>query len=446
MSISLTCSEFRQATTQHPDLLSQATVVEKLSFHAPSYAVPKAYHLYHQEDDRYHLPWFLMKSLGYPLRPEIKKRHQVLPWYPLYVSLRDYQQQWYEVFEKTLTQSHSLTLAAYPGFGKTLVSMYLGLQLGFYLVVVFKQSSLILSWKKTMEDHFPSIPFWIVAAKTSKKPPAQQPPVIITTIGMVDKIPKAWRHNIATLLLDEIHTLTITNAIRPIMSFEPQYMILMSATPEGKKDGREDIFTKIGGTSLITVPSPHPYRVIFLLTGVVIETQGEGLPGVTATYLASLTAPARHQVLVDLFVANPERKFLVLSRYTTGCLETVKLCQAQGLDVGTYIANSKTPTNHRVVFATSGKAGTGFDEANSYVNFEQYNQVSNTVVFNTTVMDPSNFTQFRSRVCGRATDPIVIVPIDNNNLFIRQYKRLWRFLQKDPLARLDIIQAPQLKI
>lgn len=325
------------------------------------------------------------------------------------------------------------TLGAPPGAGKTLMSAWLASKLGGLVLVVSPLHLVQRGWVSTFEQYTDAI-VWNNDGKTPCPPTCN---VILTMNTQFLKIPKEILGMVQTLIIDEAHMFCTPDRIHCLLGTSPKYVIACTATPN-RTDEMESIMHSVCGTHGIFIKPTKKYTVYKLLTG--IETEIEQTKSGTANWAKLVKDlaedPNRNAIILDLVVKNPEHKIMVLTWNRNHAYFLHRMFKENGISSDVLAGSKSSYNDSRVLVATFGKSGVGFDEA--VVSSDWNGTRLNMMLLTGSTKNRSALCQFVGRIF-RADHPIIVDFVDNNRIC----KRHWTERKKwylDPEQNGEIIE------
>lgn len=371
---------------------------------------------YHIDDGKLKLPMTYGSKLLDIFPAELQK-YQIID-IKFTATLRDYQVEVFNQAWEHLQEHGSTTLELHPGWGKTIVGANLHCKTNLLGCVIITQDCLIPQWKKTYQDTT-NAKIWVVGEKM----PAQFD-IIICMAGRTSKVPDEIRAKVGYLLIDEAHTFCTPERIKALLYFSPNYIVAETATLT-RQDEMHKMIHLICGTHSIVRKFKKDFNVVKVLTPFVGVRKKTVTGNVNWDELRKslLFNEKRNNLIVDLVLANPDYKILIL----TAMKDHVKLLHESLVKKGEtcdfMTGNKKSYNDSRVLVGTLSKISTGFDEANNCANFGGIR--INLVILCISIKSVALFEQSIGR--GFRSDmPNIIQLVDNDNII----KSHWRVANK----------------
>lgn len=262
---------------------------------------------------------------------------------------------------KSLWLEEKSLILNYPtGFGKTFCAIYLASLTNKVVCVVYPLITLERQWQKSFTD--------LTTARVWDKSKNYDVDVILTTPGKIHKLPRELKDKIGCLIVDEVHLFCTNLKYKNLLSIEPEYCMGLTATME---------------------KSPFQVKALECMFGkIVVEKQRKkasifrhytniSFPSVKnrkgkedwAALCRNMAANKERNERIAKDIMEHSGKILVLTLRINQAKELYSILTKQGEDVSLFIQNNKTYQEKRVLISTAKKAGTGFDDANSAIDF-----------------------------------------------------------------------------
>jgi superfamily II DNA or RNA helicase len=274
-------------------------------------------------------------------------------------SLRPHQKEVKTEAISHLNKYGSTIIAAYPGFGKTCMAIYIATKIKLRVLIVSHRIVLINQWKTAIERFCPNATYQVLTSKSKKK----DCDFYIMNASNVSKHDTDYYKDIGFMIVDEVHLIMAEGLSKCMQRIVPRYVIGLSATPY-REDGldvlldlyfgkrkiyrklfREHAAYKIKTNFVPTVEFSANGRVNW---GVILDTQAHN--------------KARNEMIIRLIKFFPKRVFLVLCKRVRQGNYLVQRLQEEGEDV-TSLIGKQQEFNHdsRILVGINSKTGTGFD-------------------------------------------------------------------------------------
>lgn len=318
-----------------------------------------------------------------------------------------------------MKEKGTVTLGLYPGFGKTIVSAYLGSQQDGIIIVLYTQTSLQVQWRETFSKN--------TNAKTWTVDEEEMPSgfnVILCMSTRIHKIPSSILLMVKCLIIDEAHLFCTPGSIGALLSTQPLYIIICSATLNVREDGMQSMMYAMCGKHGVFKVSTKPFTVYKLLTGIKVDPK-KNTKGTDWNDLKSLlvTNPLRNEFIIDLVNRNPTFKIIVLTLSKPHAFYLSEEMNRRGINADVLAGTKKMYNDSRVLVGTMSKIGTGFDESTFCKDFK--GRKSDMMILCGSTKNQGNLEQFTGRVF-RADFPTIIDLVDDHQIC----KNHWRERRK----------------
>lgn len=336
-----------------------------------------------------------------------------------------------------LQKFKTVTIALYPGFGKTFLGTMISWYINLKTCVLVHRDNVGKQWVKTFQRYF-DLPDSDVCWVDNKKINSEAK-IFICMDGRVDKIPKEVRDQIGCLIIDEAHCFCSPSKVKPMLSFSPKYIIAETATPV-KDNGMHKVIQSICGTHYIRKISNKPYHFYLIQTNLEFHTQGEG--NVFGDLVnQQCQDPVRNQLIVDILEANQDYKAIVATARTEHCRLLKELLGEKGLETSELYGNKKNYKTRNILIGTGSKMGVGFDEANFCDDFD--GRASDLLIMSYSFASWAPFEQVRGRGM-RAEHPNVVMFNDQHNITKKHFRQIKKWV-KETNGQLHLIQYDKIE-
>jgi superfamily II DNA or RNA helicase len=343
---------------------------------------------------------------------------------------------------KLLIEQRGVTLALYPGFGKTVIAAYLASRLKLVTCVLVNRKILLAQWKKTFERDTTAT-VWIVgerqragSGRDEKRSQSKEPNVILCMKSRYKAIEN--RAAIGLLIIDEAHTFCTRGAVDCLLSFTPKYVIAETATPE-RDDGMHEMMTAICGRAAIYKEAEKKFIVHKIYTGIRPErTFKNGTLCYQDLVKNTLHRDERDDIIIELIgeVMNGlyddahgvDNSVLVLTSLVDHVHRLLERCTRASIPCDYMCGNKSEYTEQPVLIGTIPKIGTGFDQATACQTYR--GKPFNVLIIACSMKKLSLIIQTLGRVF-RSDWPRVFYLVDDDNV----YKRHWKVVEKCVLDR-----------
>ena len=310
----------------------------------------------------------------------------------------------------------TVTIALYPGFGKT----FLGCMLSWYInkrtCILVHRENVGKQWVKTFKNYLPleDKDIWFVNDKYKK-----DAKILICMNGRVKKIPKEDRDSIGCLIIDEAHCFCSESNVQPLLSFSPKYIIAETATPK-KDNGMHRMIESICGTHCIQKLSNKKFKLIVIQTDLHFSIgEQNNIFGELLNKRAE--SPELNHLILSILENNQNYKSIVACARTGHCKYLHTQLEKKGLKSAELYGTKNNYKTENILLGTGSKMGVGFDEANFCDDFD--GRPSDLLIITYTFASWAPFEQVRGR--GMRTDnPTVIIFNDNCNITKKHIRKM----------------------
>lgn len=268
-----------------------------------------------------------------------------------------------------LTKYGSCILNLYTGFGKTVVSAYLGAWSQKITLVLYTNTILEPQWESTFRD-FTDARIWIV--KPNNPPPPEGPHVILCMNTRFNLLSKEYVKNIGTVIYDEADTFCTPGRVNCLLGVTPKYVIAATATLQ-REDGMHAMIESVCGTNnVIRKISRKPFLVYKYMTGIHIEQKINKQGTVDWAQITKDQAHSRERnfLIYNLIRCNMNSKILILTwRKDDHVIPLANWLSQMGLNVDYMAGTKKNYSDSHVLVGTISKIGRGFDEKAACDNY-----------------------------------------------------------------------------
>ena len=397
----------------HLDTLSQVQR-EKISTDLQFESKPKAGNnrkeytdIYDIEDEHVIVPLvYGTKSLKIP-KPTVSQYTKISPVFT--GELRDHQKQIKDEAIKNLNAHNACLIACYPGFGKTITSIYMASKIKLKTLIILNRLVLMKQWTEAINKFCPSAT--VSCIKPSSKSHNNNTDFIIINAINIPKMKKDFFSDIGTVIVDEAHLVMSTVLSRSLRHVFPKYIIGLSATPY-RSDGLNILFDLYFTEHKIIRNLYKKHLVYQVNTGFTPEMEYDRFGKVIwgKVLEAQSSDIQRNDIILSIIKAHPTKTFLVLSKR----LEQAKYLYEKLLEtkesVDMFIESNTDPNKEcRVLIGTTGKLGVGFD----HPKLDALILASDLEAY---------FIQYLGRVFRREdVEPVVFDLVDNNGILKKHF-------------------------
>lgn len=345
---------------------------------------------------------------------------------------RDYQVEMIDKCIGKLEEYGSLLTKFCPGYGKTIISMFMWKHISKKCIVLVNKTALVPSWKKTIETVCPGKLHIFGAPKRDNKHKIEDADIIICMSGKVKNIPEEIRAGISLMIVDEAHLFCTPSHIKPLLSFSPEYIIFLTATPFRENEMQVILDYFVNKKSWVGVRSMRPYSVNLVKTG--INTNAlcriESLdPNYYNRCQSARLDDDRNSLIEDIVLkARSQSKKVIVMTPTTEHVDILfeKFQSLENINPQCYYKGLKSVSEYNVLIATMPKISTGFDEAMACENFDGFK--SSVLILCTSIKSEGLFEQTVGRV-QRSENPHVVILDDNDHAVSNHIKGIESYVE-----------------
>ena len=289
-------------------------------------------------------------------------------------SLRDYQEEIAENSMSILKKEGSLLLALATGMGKTCMSVYLASKFSLPTIVIITKQTLLTSWKKTFEEFTDAADkVWIVGEENKKNPrPEKIPAITICMEKRICKLPPEWLTKYGFFIIDEAHEWTSVQRAKLLLIFTPLYILACTATPT-RSDKTFGVIEQIcGKENIIRKISDKPFTVYKVNTNISVPTIKNVQNNLDWNDLVNKLAAheERNKMIIDIVSKNLDRKIIIMTSRVEHTTILKTMLDEKNIDNQVLSGKVKKINDCNVLIASTSKASTGFDLAQTCENFE----------------------------------------------------------------------------
>jgi len=357
--------------------LSKVSIVEELTF-KPIVATDKPelspIIAMRRFNEKTIVPFFWAISNGLYSQPESIKRLKIENELFFNGNLRSDQIEICLQAEEQLHQFKTTTLWVYPGAGKTVMGLFLALKFRDtrQILIALTSTTLITSWKGTIEQFCPNASTFVVPPTTLSKKQMDQlekADIIICLDGRIHHLPEKILNDIGVLIVDEAHTWCNTQRrVDNLLSIRPRYIILETATFL-KDNGMHRLLHVIAGTHHIRREFNQKVIVTRVLTDLKVAEKMTDKSNISLFRQLLVNHPDYNQLIYDQILKKLPQKILVLTWLTSHVESLYSFLLSKNICVSCMYAHKKNYDECDVLIGTIGKIGVGFDEKTICNNF-----------------------------------------------------------------------------
>lgn len=262
---------------------------------------------------------------------------------------------------QNLNKHKACLISCFPGFGKTLTSIYISIKINLKTLIIVNKLALIDQWVQSINT-LTSNKAKVKVLNVGKYIEDDDDFVIVNCIN----IPKfELMTQFGTLIVDECHLITSKILSQSIFRVNPRYVIGLSATPY-RPDGLNKLIELFFTDKKIIRTLQCPHIVYKVLTNFkpIVEYSPDGKVNWNSILESQCGNEARNNLIVNIVTAHKDRNFMILSKR----VEQSTYLHQKLLDLGErtsiHVGSSKEfDKGCRILIGTSSKLGTGFDFA-----------------------------------------------------------------------------------
>ncbi len=321
-----------------------------------------------------------------------------------------------------LKKFNTVTIALYPGFGKTFMGSMLSWYLNLYTCILVHRENVGKQWVKTFQNYFSlkEEEIWYVDDKIKK-----DAKILICMDGRTDKIPQELKDKIGCLIIDEAHCFCAPSKVKPLLSFSPKYTIAETATPK-KDNGMHKVIQSICGTHYIQKVSTKPYHFFIIQTN--LEYELEGSKNIFGDLVnKQCSSEKRNEIILEILKNNTNYKTIIAGSRKEHCKYLHDTLEKEGLESSELYGTIKNYKTKNILIGTGSKMGVGFDEANFCDDYD--GRPSDLLLMLTTYASWAPFEQVRGR--GMRTDtPNVVVFNDKHPITKKHMTQIRKWVRE----------------
>lgn len=325
-----------------------------------------------------------------------------------------------------LREYRTVTIALYPGFGKTFMGVMLSWHINKITCVLVHRENIGDQWIKSFKKYMKITDddIWFVGGK-GKKP--TNPKIMVCMDGRTDKIDKTLKDSVGTLIIDEAHCFCTPGKVKSLLCFTPAYIIAETATPT-KDNGMHGMIQTICGIHYIKEVSTKPYNFYIIQTNLEFKLEGGG--NVFGDLLNQQTESEEfNKIIINILKANQNKKTIIVTSRTNHCKELKRLIELEGMESSELYGTKKKYKPKNILIGTGSKMGTGFDEANFCDKDEFDGRASDLLIICQTYASFTPFEQVRGRGM-RADEPTVVMFNNKNGITKSHFTKIRKWVRE----------------
>lgn len=262
---------------------------------------------------------------------------------------------------KQLSNSGSVLLSMYCGFGKSSTSMKLSCDIGLKTLIIVNKLILIKQWEEGIKTFCPNASVQKLTTKSKK----DNCNFYIINAQNVEKMGKSFFSDIGTVIVDEAHLIMAETLSRCLQWVTPRYLIGLTATPY-RVDGLNALLDLYFGKYKIIRTLWREHIAYKVSTGFkpTIELAQNGRVNWSSVLESQASDIDRNELIIKILKHYSERNFLVLTKRVAQGEYLVKRLMEEGENVTSLFgSNQEYNVTSRILVGTNSKCGTGFDHA-----------------------------------------------------------------------------------
>lgn len=259
-----------------------------------------------------------------------------------------------------LNKNYSIIISCYPGFGKTMLGIYLASIIKLPVLILCHRVILMEQWEESILKFCPDAKVQILETKSKVLSDVD---FYIMNASNVQKRDREEFKGIGLVIVDELHIIMAEKMSECMKYLSPRYLIGLSATPY-RTDGLDSLIELYFGKQKIYRKLERYHEVYKIKTNFVpVEEENKNDKLDWSTLLNSLCYDDhRNEMIVRLIKYLPDRNILILSKRVEQAKYIVKRLQEEKEDVTSLVGkNKKYNVDSRILVGIIQKVGVGFD-------------------------------------------------------------------------------------
>jgi superfamily II DNA or RNA helicase len=252
-------------------------------------------------------------------------------------------------------------LSCYPGFGKTITSIYVSTKIRLKTLIIVNRIVLMNQWKEAITKFCSEAKVAILQPK--KKNKDENADFYIINALNVCKFGSAFFQKIGTVIVDEAHLIMSQVLSQSLRFLFPKYLLGLSATPY-RTDGMNILLQLYFTENKIIQKLYHPHTVYKIDTGFTpeVEYDKNGTLIWNKIIESQSENKERNAFILSLIEKYKDKTFLILTKRVQQANYLFEELQKKGEIVDTFMeSQSEFNKEARVLIATTSKGGVGFD-------------------------------------------------------------------------------------
>jgi superfamily II DNA or RNA helicase len=308
-----------------------------------------------------------------------------------------------------LTETGSIILSLYTGFGKTALAINLSTNIKLKTLIIVNKIVLMNQWEESINKFCKDA----TVQKLTTKSKMKECDFYVMNAINVSKMGMNFFKDIGLLIIDELHLIMAETLVKSLQYISPRYVIGLSATPY-RQDGLESMIEFYFGKNKIIREMNREHIVYRVSTGFkpeieLVESTGKVNWG--KVIQSQSEDEDRNALIIKIICHFKERSFLVLTKRVEQAQTLLKKLEDENEYVDSLIGSKqKFDIDCRILIGIHQKTGTGFDWPKA-----------DTLLLACDI--DSYFIQSLGRVFRKKdTIPIVFDLLDTNGILIKHYK------------------------
>lgn len=262
---------------------------------------------------------------------------------------------------KCLSNTGSVMISAYPGFGKTAGAINLATSIKFKTLIIVNKIVLIKQWKESILKFCPTAKVQTLTAQSKK----QDVDFYIINAQNTEKMGKTFFADIGTCVVDEAHMIMAETLSKSLQYVYPRYLIGLTATPY-RPDGLDVLLNFYFGKYKIIRKLHREHTAYKVSTGFKppVEKTIQGRINWGSILDAQANNDERNDLIIRIIQHFSDRNFLVLVKRVEQGKYLVNSLKKYGESVTDLIgSNQEFDPEARILIGTCQKVGVGFDHS-----------------------------------------------------------------------------------
>ena len=394
----------------------------------------KKFNLYLESPKKLYLPRFYgLKKFGPPTVDKLIDGEKISVKFK--GDLREEQKPIYDITMKQLQEKGGGIVSLKCGGGKTVLSLYIAMKLGYKVIVLLHKDFLMTQWYDRIQEFIPEAKIGKIQQNTIDTEGKDIVLAMVQSISMKEYSEDVFEQ-FGTAIFDECHHLGAEVFSRCMTKVACNYMLGLSATPN-RKDGLRWVFEAyIGDISYISKDINEDYVEVQIIN---YNNDDKKYSGEELTYQKKPCFPKminnicdfdpRTKLILDkLKILYNEGRCILLLSDRRNHLETIyKLLKLEDIDSGFYVGSMKPQElrdsqEKNIILGTFSMASEGMDIPKL-----------NTIILGSPKSDvvQSVGRILRQKKEKRKFHPLIIDINDNFSIFINQSKKRLAFYSKN---------------